>query len=533
VVRRVWMRRGLRTQGVVSLAVPLGVLMALLAGSFLLDGATGGLMPGIGVRLFVAVQVGLVASVVLLAFGLFRFTRDLALLVTNSERLVSDLPLFPVAGSSAEVSRMGANLEQASRTIGHQSTQLRAAILEAEHANQTKVEFLSRVSHELRTPLNAVLGFGQLLEVEDDLSTDEQEAVGHILSAGRHLLNLIDELLDVAQTGSGTSERGLEPVLATEVFREALALVGPLARESGVHLRGERLAENDGLVVTADHQRLLQVLLNLLTNAVKYNHRGGMVIAECTAIDGGLVRLEVIDSGQGIDLEQLDRLFTPFDRLGAEQTLVEGSGIGLSLTLHLVETMGGSIAVDSAVGVGSTFAVDLQAADVPATVPHLRVVEADERLANLPFAPSATPSDLHGRILYIEDNRPNFELVQRILAEHPGLELIGATTGSEGYRLAVDEAPDLVLLDLQLADMPGLAVLAHLRADPCTRRVPVIVISADATAGTRSDLAEAGVDAYLTKPIEVAALLRHIADALPATRHPLDLSPTRSDHATA
>jgi signal transduction histidine kinase/AmiR/NasT family two-component response regulator len=535
-LHRVWVGRRLRTQGIVVLVVPLAVLLGLLAVGLEIDallsrGAAGG-----GTHLLVVGQLMVAVSVVILVAGMVGFTRGLAnrlaLLATNAERLARNLPLLPVGASSEEVGRLAAGLEQTAHILGRQAADLRSALRAAEQASQAKGDFLSRVSHELRTPLNAVLGFGQLLDLEEDLSVDEQEAVDHILRAGRHLLNLIDELLDVAQTGGGEVERDLEPILATDVFREALALVGPLAQDRGVLLHGEGLAKSDGLFVMADHQRLLQVLLNLLSNAVKYNHSGGRVIADCASIDGDLVRLEVTDSGSGIDLKDLDRLFTPFDRLGAEQTEVEGTGIGLSLTLSLIEAMGGSIAVDSAVGVGSTFAVDLKSAeDLPITQARSRRFGPERRSLSGTLPSARGTVERRGRILYIEDNAPNFDLVQRILADHQMLELIGATTGRAGCRMALHHSPDLVLLDLQLPDMAGLEVLAHLRADPRTREVPVIVISADATQGSRSDLAAAGVVDYLTKPIELVSLLEcidHALDPYAPDRHVLDRQATRS-----
>ncbi len=265
------------------------------------------------------------------------------------------------------MTRLVASHERAAALIRTQEADLRAAIVTAESASAAKSDFLSRVSHELRTPLNAIIGFGQLLELEDNLSDEEREATDHILRAGRHLLGLIDELLQVARDEGNEAPVALQPLAAVDVLAEALALVAPLAEDRQITLDRHGLDADPGLAVLADRQRLLQVLLNLLSNAIKYNHDGGMVLADCRATDHETVQIEVTDTGRGLDMADLDRLFTPFDRLGAEKTGVEGTGVGLPLSLSLVQAMHGTILVDSAVGVGSTFVVELPQTQLAST----------------------------------------------------------------------------------------------------------------------------------------------------------------------
>jgi len=370
---------------------------------------------------------------------------------------------------------------------------LRLAKREADAANQAKNEFLSRMSHELRTPLNAVLGFGQLLEL-DDLSEEHRASVGHIVRAGRHLLELINEILDISRIEAGQFAVSLEPVPLHEVAREAAALIRPLAVELGV--RVECLVADDGYVL-ADRKRLEQVLLNLGSNAVKYNRAGGSVWITATAAADGRRRILVADTGPGIDPTMIPRLFRPFERLSTAPTAVEGTGLGLALSKRLVDAMGGTIGVDSRPGEGSTFWVELPLAVVPPARPRR---EARKHL-------EARGSDARLTVLYIEDNLPNLELIQGVLTHRPAVRLISAMQGQLGLDLAREHRPGLILLDLHLPDLPGDEVLRRLRADPRTRGIPVVVISADVTPGQIDRMLGAGVAAYLTKPIDVRRLI--------------------------
>ena len=363
---------------------------------------------------------------------------------------------------------------------------------EAERANAAKNEFLSHMSHELRTPLNVVLGFAQLLELTE-LDEGQVQSVEQILKAGKHLLELINELLDVSRIETGGMSLSVEPVDARAALAEVVALMAPLASERGISV----VEETDGPCwVLADLHRLKQVLLNLLSNAIKYNHDGGSVRLRTGRAPGGAVRIAVSDTGPGMSGEQLERLFTPFDRLGAEKTAVEGTGLGLPLSRGLIEAMQGRIAVESQPGVGSTFLVELRPAE-PAEVDggHAEHTVGDGAAA---YA---------GTVLYIEDNLANVQLVERLVGRRSELRLLPAMQGSRGLELAREHTPALILLDLDLPDISGEDVLARLRADPATADVPVVVLSADATAARRERLLAAGAREYMAKPIDVKRFL--------------------------
>ncbi|MGZ4727035.1 MAG: ATP-binding protein [Acidimicrobiales bacterium] len=520
-VHRRWVGCGIGAQGIIvaGMAAMASVLTAMVG--FALDRLLSDTPRRVDQLALIAMVSAVVGSATLAA-GMVRFTRsivgNLVELVANSGRIRTREPLVEVVSSSKEVGQLAASLEQAADVLGRQERELRTALADAEQASAAKGQFLSRVSHELRTPLNAVLGFGQLLEMDDDLSAEQGEAVEHILRAGRHLLDLIDEVLDVSRIEAGELFLECEVVSAQAAFREALALIRPLAGESGVTIHDDALDDGPELYVAADRQRLLQVLLNLLSNAVKYNHPGGMVIASCDRLDDDTVRLVVSDSGSGIDLADLDRVFAPFDRVGAEQSNVEGTGIGLSLSLHLLEAMGGSIAVDSVVGVGSTFAIDLrQGSPRPATDLTTGPGSFDGAVGVGSAQEPRAWGPVAGRVLYIDDNLPNLDLVVGVLDRRGGVELETTDSGLAGLDLARTRRPDLVLLDLHLPDISGLEVLGRLRDDPVTRAIPVIMISADATMSSREELVAAGALEYLTKPIDVRRLLDRVDEVLGAT----------------
>jgi len=379
---------------------------------------------------------------------------------------------------------------------------LRDAKEEADRANHAKSDFLSRMSHELRTPLNSILGFGQLLDRQSP-SEIQRPRIRYILSAGRHLLNLINEVLDISRIESGTLQLSLEPVCIEEAIGEALDLMRPLASERKINLGpGEPLATTT--YVLADRQRLKQVLLNLLSNAVKYTAVEGSVSIEF-AESARFTRISVRDTGAGIPVEKLARLFTPFDRLGAEQSPVEGTGLGLALCQRLVQAMNGTIGVSSTLGNGSTFWLELPQSDSP--------------LQKMQASPTAAAGDDEGagetrRLLYIEDNFSNVTLVEQMLAERPALELMTAMQGRVGLELARKHSPDLILLDLHLPDVPGWQVLAQLKADHLTREIPVVVISADATTPQIKRLISAGARSYLTKPIDITEFFRVVDEVL-------------------
>ncbi len=371
-----------------------------------------------------------------------------------------------------------------------------AARDDAVRASTAKTAFLSRMSHELRTPLNAVLGFAQLLAL-DPLTPEQTEAVQHIRAGGRHLLDLINEIVDISRIEAGRLSLSMETVDSVAVLGEAVELVRSLEQQFGVAVTvttaGAPVSD-----VHADRQRTTQVLLNLVSNAVKYNRPGGSVRVECRQGAPGEVMFEVSDTGPGIAPELLPRLFEPFDRLGAENSDIEGTGIGLALADALARAMGGRIEVSTEVGTGSTFTLVLRATHSEPS--HLR--------ADGPEPAAHHDSQLH--VLYIEDNPTNATLMARVVALRPGSRLQVTVDGAHGIAAALHEPPDLVFLDLHLPDLPGEEVLRRLRRVPGCADVPVIVVTADASLSVRQRMAELRCDGFLTKPFDLDDVLSWI-----------------------
>ncbi|MCC6388848.1 MAG: response regulator [Dehalococcoidia bacterium] len=383
------------------------------------------------------------------------------------------------------------------RMVAMQAAQseLETARDEADRANAAKSQFLSRMSHELRTPMNAVLGFGQLLEM-DDLTETQRENVSFIMRSGRHLLRLIDEVLDISRIEAGRLSLSLEPFDMADVVKDVLDMSAPIAADHGIRVQCCE-GEVPQWRVIGDVQRTKQVLLNLVSNAIKYNKPGGTVEIHGEQLPGGEMRLSVRDTGRGISLDSMSRVFSPFDRLGADATTIEGTGLGLALSKALVEAMSGRLEVESVEGQGSTFSVVLPAATAAPAVPA-GFAEYRERLAPI------------GRVVCVEDNAASYHVVEGAM-RHLGIDCIRAGTVTDGIDQVFATRPGLVIVDLHLEGGDGAAVLRGLRTHPEMAELPIIVMSADTTERTRRTVLAQGADAFVGKPIDFAQLVETMA----------------------
>jgi PAS domain S-box-containing protein len=380
------------------------------------------------------------------------------------------------------------------QVLNEKNVELESAKSVAEKANLAKSDFLSSMSHELRSPLNAILGFAQLMESDEPAPTPSQkESIGQILHAGWYLLDLINEILDLAMIESGKLSMSLEPVSLVEVMHECQSMIEPLAQRKGVHMTFPTFDKAHS--VRADRTRIKQVLINLLTNAIKYNEVGGTVVVDCCeTTTPGHVRVTVTDTGPGLPPEKLAQLFQPFNRLGQEANTEEGTGIGLVVSKRLVELMEGVIGVESTVGTGSVFWVELLS-----TAPLALSSPVEKTVVQ-----QALPSDVRTRtLLYVEDNPANLKLVERLIARRSDLRLLSAIDGRRGVELARTCQPDVILMDINLPGISGIEALRILRQDKATSHIPVVALSANAIPRDIEKGLEAGFFRYLTKPIRV------------------------------
>jgi CheY-like chemotaxis protein/nitrogen-specific signal transduction histidine kinase len=383
--------------------------------------------------------------------------------------------------------------------------ELNSARAAAEQANRAKSEFLSSMSHELRTPLSAILGFAQLIESGlPSPTTSQKRSLDQILKAGWYLLDLINEILDLALIESGKLSLSLEPISLSEVMRESQAMIEPQAQKRGISVSFPQF--DTPYFIKADRTRVKQVLINLLSNAIKYNKEGGTILVDCIASAHGRVRICVKDTGEGLTADQLAQLFQPFNRLGQEGSAEKGTGIGLVVCKRLVELMGGTIDVGSTIGKGSVFSIELNltaerqpAPDANSPTDAATRVLADAQLRTL---------------LYVEDNPANMMLVEDLIARRPDVRLLSARDGNRGVEIARASQPDVILMDINLPGISGVEALRILALDPATAHIPVIALSANAGARDVAKGLEAGFFRYLTKPIKVPEFMETLDVAL-------------------
>jgi PAS domain S-box-containing protein len=382
-------------------------------------------------------------------------------------------------------------------------SELQNAKAVAEKANLAKSQFLSQMSHELRTPLNAILGFAQVMATGAPSPTPSQKrSLDQIQKGGWYLLELINEILDLALIESGKMTLSIEPVALTEIMLECQVMIEPQAQKRGIGMSFSRFGTP--YFVMADRTRLKQVLINLLFNAVKYNKPAGTVVVDYALKAPNSLRISVRDTGEGLDPQKLAQLFQPFSRLGQEAGVEEGTGIGLVVTKRLVELMGGVIGVDSTVGAGSVFWFELSLTVAP------QLVRGAEPAAPAISALGTVPRTL----LYVEDNSTNLRLVEELIGRLPNLRLLSAADGSLGIELARAYQPEVILMDINLPGISGTDAMKVLRADPATAHIPIIALSANAMPHDIEDGLEAGFFRYLTKPIVLSEFMHALALAL-------------------
>ena len=416
----------------------------------------------------------------------------------------------------ARVRRVNEELEQRVRVRTMQletsNQSLAVATAAAEQANRAKSEFLSNISHELRTPLNAIIGFGQLLAGNGPPRPVEQQTayVDHIVKAGRHLLTLINEILNLSQIEAGKLTVAAESVSLAEVLAECEAMTEPLATQHRIRVMFPNACE---LTVVADRTRLKQVLLNLVSNAIKYNRERGTVIVDCSRCGPERVRIAVQDTGIGLQREQVGALFQPFNRLGQESGAAEGTGIGLVVTKRLVELMGGEIGVNSTPGIGSVFWIELRADESPAQT-DAEAGRPQEQTNRGAAASEEARDGAVSTVLCVEDNPASLRLVQAVLAARADIRLLSAPNGKLGVEMARTHLPAVILMDNNMPEMSGRQAQTILRDDPRTADIPIIALTANAMPGAIDDGVAAGFFRYLTKPFDVGNLMAALDEAL-------------------
>lgn len=432
------------------------------------------------------------------------WTGELANKMKNGEIYWESANISPVLDTQGEITHYVAVKEDITQSKLLKEELIKAKE-EAENANEAKSVFLASMSHELRTPMNSILGFSQLLDsdVNEPLSTEQKNHLKKIIRSGKHLLQLINEVLDLSRIESGELDLSFEPVNLCSVVLESIELVTPLAKSHNIKIIPDEPDED--FYITADISRFQQVILNLLSNAIKYNNPEGQVRLSCEKIDSH-IRLTIADTGPGIKRDKIERLFEPFDRLGAETSSIEGTGIGLTITKRIVELMNGKIDLESEIGKGTRFFVDFPLAETP----------AEEKMIFNGLAAEAGGQKLEGNytLLYVEDNQYNRELLEAILARTPNLKLLTAEDAEKGIDIAINLKPELILMDLNLPGIDGFEALQQLKETEATKQIPVVALSGNAMPLDVKKALNAGFVEYLTKPINIDDLYKVIGSAL-------------------
>jgi signal transduction histidine kinase/CheY-like chemotaxis protein len=405
-------------------------------------------------------------------------------------------------GAASDVTE-GKRFEQA---LQQTNVELEIAKSAAEKANLAKSDFLSSMSHELRSPLNAILGFAQLMESASPFpKVPQTESIAQILQAGWYLLKLINEVLDLAGIESGQVSLSKESVSLSELMEECQSMMRPQAQQRGIRVTFPQF--DKPVYVSADRTRLKQIIINLVSNAIKYNREQGTVVVECLVSDLGRVRISVKDTGEGLPAEKVAQLFQPFNRLGQEDGSVAGTGIGLVVTKRLAELMDGGLGVESTVGVGSVFWCELISTEAPDVIGASGVMETL-------IQPRASAGAPRRTLLYVEDNPANMMLVEQLIARFPDIRLMTAVNGILGIELARSAQPQVILMDINLPGISGIKALKILREDATTAHIPVVALSANAMPRDIAKGLEAGFFRYLTKPIRVKEFMDTLNEAM-------------------